>query len=121
MREEGDDWIDGSGPECIVTQVEFDERSLVFESVTDRGQRGGYFGDKAAGKDICKVRYLFPCRLAPRFSHEPRINTTTHLQDGCFLKKLGQRFGSLDTNGISAKMNLLDDGRIDVFEMGFDV
>jgi len=61
MCEEGDDWIDGSGPERIVTQVEFDERGLVLESVTDRGQRGGYFGDKATGKDICKVRYLLPC------------------------------------------------------------
>ena len=64
MGKEGNDWIDGSRPECIIAQVELEKRSLVFEGVTDRGQRGGYFGDKTTGKDICKIRDLFPCRLS---------------------------------------------------------
>lgn len=61
MRKEGDNWIDGSSTESIVTQVELDEGGFVFESIADRGKREWNFRDQTTSEDISKICDLSKC------------------------------------------------------------
>lgn len=83
------------------------------------------FGDEATGENVCKVCYLIikiaAYKLVFESEFEEGKTRKTHLENLCFLEKFCKSFGSLYTNRVSTKMNFLDDGWVDISEVGLDI
>ena len=133
-REEGHERVDGAPAEGVIREVDLDERGLADERVADRGECGRDLGDEAAGEDVGEVSNLRMWGARGQIwevgardgsvdleTVRDDIKVVTHPKLLGLCEELCKGLSSLNTNGVSSEMDLLDDSGVGLGEVGFYV